>query len=277
MSDAGCGAPADSGENSVEHTWSITEQWKCKPQGQVWRVADKNGRTGFFKFAFRRQWYYAGPLVGNEWIARRLATEAGLSSAQVEVAHIRHGGAELFGIVSLPRQGARLLDWSCLSDAERIRAADSVHQMNRLVGTIAFDSWLTNIDRGSGRNVILYKDGDERYRWYLIDHAYALYGSPRKWEMHGATTQHWLDIWRFYHIPRGWQKLATRGVLWEMAERIRRVPRSYIQDVIASVPDPSYSDRIKRDVSRMLLYRKSALPHMLDRWMQFRGRKESMN
>ncbi len=259
----------------MKNTWKITEQWKCKPQGQVWRVADSDGRTGFFKFAFRDQWYYAGPLVGNEWIARRLAAEVGLPSARVEVARIRYGNAELFGIVSLPREGARLLDWSSLSETERTLATDRVHEMNRLVGTIAFDSWLTNIDRGSGRNVILYKGADGRYRWYLIDHAYALYGSPRKWDMHGATTRHWLNIWRFYHIPRGWQKLATRTALSEMAERIGRVPRSYIHDVVASAPDPSYSDRIKRDVSRMLLYRKRELPHMLDRWMQFHGRKES--
>lgn len=258
----------------MEHTWTVTEQWKCKPQGQVWKVRDENGRTGFFKFAFSNQWYYAGPIVGNEWLARRLAAESGLASAQVEVTRIRHRDIDLLGIVSLPREGVRLLDWNGLSDRERRGATGRIHRMNRLIGTIAFDAWLTNIDRGSGRNIILYKGMDGLYRWYLIDHAYALYGSPRKWNMHGPITGHWSQIWRFYHIPQGWQRLATRSALFDMAERIRRVPRSYIHDAIAAVPDPAYSDRIKRQVSQMLLYRRRELPHMLDRWLQFRGRKE---
>ncbi len=258
------------------HTWRIVEQWKCKPQGQVWKVRSKDGQAGFFKFAYSNQWYYAGPLVGNEWLAKHMANAVGLASAQVEVAHIRHQDAELFGIVSLPHEGARLLDWSTLPGLARLRATERIHKMSRLVGTIAFDTWMTNIDRGSGHNIILYKEADGLYHWYLIDHAYALYGSPRKWDMHGADTVHWSQIWRFYHIPRGWRRLATRSALFDMAERIRRVPRSYIQDAIAAVPDPSYSDRVKREVLRMVLYRQRQLPHMLDRWLNFQGRKESV-
>ena len=255
-------------------SWKIVECWKNKLQGQVWKVRDASGRTGYFKFARPDQWFYSGPLVGNEWLAKRLADELRLNAAPVEPVHIHFEGADLYGIVSLPAAASHTC-WRALPERVRRHAQSRVHRMRRLLGVIAFDAWLTNIDRGSGSNIILYKDSGSLYRWYLIDHAYALYGSPRKWSRFDPMHRHWQQIWQFCHVPRGFSQLADRESLLDMARRIGDLSPSYLRDAVAAVPDPGYTDRIKRDVYGTLLYRRTRLANMLDRWLRFDGSKES--
>lgn len=257
-------------------SWEIVERWKNKLQGQVWKVTNQNGREGYFKFAFDNQWYYSGPIAGNEWIAKRLADELKLPCAPLEPATVRYNDMDLRGIVSLPMARKRLFDWRTADDGIRLHPLERVRGAGRLVSTVAFDAWLANIDRGSGRNIILYEDDDGRCRWYLIDHAHALLGSPRKWNSHKPDDRYWRQIWRFYHLPRGWQRHATRSVLMDMSDRIRKVPQSLLHDLVAHVPDQKYTDAMKKDVYLMLLYRRKHLPNMLDAWLRYRGRKESV-
>jgi hypothetical protein len=255
--------------------WKIAECWKCKPQGQVWKVHDNNGREGYFKFAFASQWYYSGPIVGNEWIAKQLADQLELPCAPVEPATIHYQDMDLHGIVSLPMTKKPQFDWRSAGDEIRLHSLKRLHRPRRLAATVAFDAWLANIDRGSGKNIILFEGDNGRCRWYLIDHAHALFGSPRKWRVHKPYDRYWEQIWRFYHLPRGLQRLASRPVLMDMSDRIRKIPGSFLHDLVADVPDRKYTDTMKKDICHMLLYRRERLPNMLDAWLRYKGRKES--
>lgn len=255
--------------------WTLVDKWKNKPQGQVWRVKSASGETGYFKFAYQEQWYDSGPIVGNEWLARKLARRVGLPCANLERAVLEDGGKRLPGIVSLPRVHKGLVSWAELPAHVKRHAEKYVHQVDLLAGTVAFDAWLTNIDRGSGHNIMLYPGTNGKYTWYLIDHGYTLYGCARKWKDHPQNHVHWQRIWQFYHVPQGWQRLATRQRLMTMAERIRRIPEREIIALIDSVPDPLYSSSIKKETSEQLINRQRKLAHMLDTWLRYTGKKES--
>lgn len=254
--------------------WNVVEKWKNKPQGQVWRVRDAKGRTGFFKFAYPHQWHDAGPIVGNEWLARQLASRLGLPSASLECATVREAGHELRGIVSLPRQGTRLVSWRSLPSAVHQQPERYIVEWERMVQTVAYDVWLTNIDRGSGENIMLYRKDSGRWHWYLIDHGYTLYGCDRKWVDHPQDSLHWRRVWRFYHIPRGWQRLARRPTLMAMARKIAALPARDIRACVEAVPDILYSPGIKSSVLELLLTRQKTLPGILDAWLRYKGNKE---
>ncbi len=255
--------------------WTIVDKWKEKPQGQVWRVIDQTGRRGFFKFAYPTQWYDAGPIVGNEWIAKQLTDLIAVPSAPVEIAHVEDGGKTVRGIVSLPHASASLHSWNTLPDEVQKDSQHIVRDLTRLVcATIAFDVWVTNIDRASGKNIILYRSTDGMYDWYLIDHGYALYGCDRKWNGKYWNNRHWRQVWQFYHVPRGWTSLASRSNLMAMASRIQAIPEARLAHIVHGVPDPQYTPAIQNTVIAMLCRRKRQLPAILDAWLNYGGNKE---
>ncbi len=255
--------------------WTIVDKWKEKPQGQVWRVQDQNGRKGFFKFAYPRQWYDAGPIVGNEWIAKQLTDLISVPSARVELAHVEDADETLRGIVSLPLESTSLHSWRTLPDEVQRDPQNTVRNLTHLVcATIAFDVWVTNIDRASGKNIILYQASDGMYDWYLIDHGYALYGCDRKWSGKHWRSSHWQQIWQFYHVPRGWTQFAKRPNLMAMAARIQAIPEERLARMVRSAPDSNYTPAIKESVIAMLCHRKRRLPAMLDAWLDYDGNKE---
>lgn len=255
--------------------WTIVDKWKQKQQGQVWRVRDQNGRRGFFKFAYSAQWYDAGPISGNEWLAKQLTDLLSVPSAELELAQVEDGSETLQGIVSLPNESANLLSWNTLPDDVQKNPQGTVRNLKRLVSaTIAFDVWVTNIDRASGKNIILYRAADGMYDWYLIDHGYALYGCARKWSGRNWPSRHWQQIWRFYHVPRGWTQLATRSNLMAMAARIQAIPEETLKNTVNGVPDPQYTPAIRNSVIALLFQRRRRLPALLDDWLNYDGNKE---
>lgn len=254
--------------------WILVDKWKNKPQGQVWRVRGPGGRLGYFKFARSRQWPDAGPIVGNEWLTRKLALKVGLPCARLERATLHDEGKELHGIVSLPRDDACLTAWCDLPERARHSPHTHIARCDRMAQTVAFDIWVTNIDRGSGQNVILYPGAGGLYQWYLIDHGYALYGCDRKWREHPPESRYWQQAWRFYHIPRGWKQIATRQLLMNMAARIRAIKSTDLARLVANVPDPEYSPAIKRTVTELLVSRQQSLTTLLDKWLAYPGNKE---
>lgn len=255
--------------------WQVISMWKNKPQGQVWRVRDEDGRRGFFKFARVDQWPFSGPLVANEWMAHILAQQLGLPTADLETASVAHDGREYFGVVSLLHTGDRLSSWRSLPDGHKLQAEAYVCQSGHLVSTMVFDTWLTNIDRGSGKNIILFPSRESNcLQWYLIDHAYALYGSPNKWT-HPPGHAYWQEIWRFYHVPRGWVRLAHRELLVHMANRIARLPNADLAHMIRHAPDPTFTPQLRSETLDMILRRQNRLVGMIDRWIAYAGEKES--
>ena len=259
------------------YKWHVVQEWKNKPQGQVWRVQEAGGKTGYFKFAYKDQWYDAGPIIGNEWITWQLAQKLAIFSADLDVTSILHNETELRGVVSMQKNHDTIVSWRNLDTTVVQDPYSQIADADTLFGVIAFDAWITNIDRGSGKNILFYRDApQERYRWYLIDHGYALYGCDRKWAVHSPLDDYWHHIWQFYHIPRGWQTFATKDVLLKAADNIRALRQRDIEDIVHSVPDPSYTETLQRDVIAMLLYRQKALSRMLTEWIHYKGVKECL-
>ncbi|WP_019122737.1 hypothetical protein [Brevibacillus massiliensis] len=71
------------------HRWTLKTAWKAKRQGAVWIVEDQDGRRGYFKFATKRQWFFSGPMIANEFIAAALARKLGFPVASLEIADVR--------------------------------------------------------------------------------------------------------------------------------------------------------------------------------------------
>lgn len=259
------------------YSWHIVDTWKNKPQGQVWRVKESGGKVGFFKFAYKEQWYDAGPIVGNEWIAAAFAKRIGIDVADLDVVNIPYGNALLSGIVSIQKDYAPIMSWRSLDASVTQHPYQSIEDADKLFGVVAFDAWVTNLDRGSGKNILFYrKTNEHRWHFYLIDHGYALYGCERKWALHSPIDAYWHRIWDFYHVPKGWQAFATKRVLQQATESIRSLDEHVIRHIVNDVPDPLYTKAMQKDTIAMLLYRQKNLAHMLDKWLRYRGDKECL-
>lgn len=254
--------------------WSIEDKWKNKPQGQVWRVINEQGEQGFFKFAYPSQWYDAGPIVGNEWIAKKLADLLHLPCANLQIADIQDGADTLHGIVSLPRHGVHITSWNRAPTIVHADPFRYVKHFDRLLSVIVFDIWLTNIDRGSGKNIMIYEH-KQHFHWYLIDHAYCAYGCDRKWKPGPWTNPYWKEAWKFYHIPKGWLRYVQLEHLLSMAKQITAIPDHTISELLHSVPDPLYTKELKKQMTAMLTSRKRDLPVLLSEWFFYNGIKES--
>ncbi len=259
------------------YTWHLLDTWKNKPQGQVWRVNEPGGKVGFFKFAFKEQWYDAGPIVGNEWIAATLAKRTGFETAELDVVSIPYGNTLLSGIVSIQKDISPIVSWRTLDKSVTERPYEFLNDADNLFGVIAFDTWITNLDRGSGKNILFYRPkGQQRFQFYLIDHGYALYGCERKWALHSPLDAYWHQIWDFYHIPKGWQAFATKRVLKQATEAIHSLDEHVIRHIVDDVPDSLYTKAMQKDTIAMLLYRQKHLTHMLNEWLHYRGVKECL-
>ncbi len=255
-------------------SWELLDKWKNKLQGQVWRVRNERGTKGFFKFAYPKQWYDAGPIIGNEWIAKQLADYLHYPCANVELAELDDGNERLHGIVSLPKEGVQLHSWCHAPEEVHAYPEQYVRHFHRLLDVIAFDVWLTNIDRGSGKNIILYRENN-KYNWYLIDHAYCAYGCDRKWRPGDWTHLYWRQVWQFYHIPKGWLQFIQPERLLAAAEEIAAIPDSRIEQLLAHNPDPLYSALMRKEMATMLISRKRQLRVILINWLLYSGIKES--
>lgn len=71
---------------ATNRDWKLKIAWKAKPQGQVWLVQNSRGQQGYFKFASKDQWFFAGPIIANEMIAAALAKRLGFPVAELEEA-----------------------------------------------------------------------------------------------------------------------------------------------------------------------------------------------
>ncbi len=257
--------------------WYLIDTWKNKPQGQVWRVKEPGGKVGFFKFAFKEQWYDAGPIVGNEWITATLAKRTGFDTADLDVVSIPYGNTLLSGIVSIQKEFSPIVSWRNLDASVAQHPYEHLQDADKLFGVIAFDAFITNLDRGSGKNILFYRPDDQhRFAFYLIDHGYALYGCERKWAIHSPMDAYWHHIWNFYHIPKGWQIFASKRVLQQAIEAIHSLDEYAIRHIVHDVPDPLYTKAMQKDTIAMLLYRQKHLAHMLDEWLRYRGDKECL-
>ncbi|MBW5446306.1 hypothetical protein GE107_09565 [Cohnella sp. CFH 77786] len=260
------------------HRWTLERDWKSKRQGQVWIVRDSSGNRGYFKFARKDQWYYSGPLVANEYIAAALAKQLGFPVADLEWAEV--DGPERRserGVVSRAAGAWEVITWREADSRVRQDPAKYVNRFGQLRQLIVFDAWIANLDRASGKNLILYRNGPhEKYDWYLIDHGNSLYGSPRKWKRGSWKSAYWRKIWRYYHTPKGLLRVQSSwAALKPMVRRIEGLSSSQIEAALRSVPAGCLRGRDRRFTKRFLLTRRNQLRGMIKRWLAYPGVKES--
>lgn len=261
----------------MSHRWSLKQTWKEKRQGQVWIVENPFGRRGYFKFARKDQWYFSGPMIANEFIAAALAKKLGFPVSRLEHATvIGPDGKEQKGIVSLATEALEVITWNNADNRVRSNPELYVHHPELLRALVVFDAWIANIDRATGKNLILYRNGaDEKYGWYLIDHGHTLYGSPRKWARGAWNKPIWQQIWRFYNTPKGLLRLQSSWkTMKPMVKKIESLTSSDIDKAIGQVPDGYLRSRERRFIKRLLLTRQKQLRSMIKRWLAYKGRKE---
>lgn len=260
----------------MSRQWTVKREWKHKLQGQVWIVQDGRGRIGYFKYATPHQWYYSGPLIANEFISATLARRVGLPVARLESATVKGAdGVYHKGLVSIPVKAKFILTWCDVREQVRCHPELHVQQLKQLRGLVAFDAWIGNVDRGTGKNLVLYRDRpSEKYKWYLIDHGNALW-APRRLKIGAYRSPIWDDVWRYSHVPKGLLRLQSSWrALEPMIRKIESLGERDIDLAIQSIPNGCLRDKESKLIKRMLLYRQKRLRMMMTRWLKYRGVKE---
>lgn len=258
--------------------WKLKKAWKAKRQGQVWVVENSSGNRGYFKFATKKQWYFSGPMVANEYIAAALAKKLGIPVAELEMATVAGpNGVLRKGIVSKAVQATEIKTWKDAGSAVYRNVEKVMNQIDLLQGLVVFDAWIANIDRASGKNLIIYRNSPaEKYNWYLIDHGHTLYGSPRKWKRGAWNAPIWRKLWLFYHVPKGLLQIQSSFDLLEpMMQKIESLTEADIDDAIGSVPKGYLRKRERDFIKRLLLHRQKWLRKIIHNWLNYKGLKES--
>ncbi|WP_027415638.1 HipA family kinase [Aneurinibacillus terranovensis] len=261
----------------IRSKWMLKKAWKAKRQGQVWVVENENGQRGYFKFATAKQWYYSGPMIANEYIALALAKKLGFPAAELVQATVRGpDGKKQTGIVSLEKPAKEIITWREAGEELHSQPERFVEQIDKLRTLVVFDAWIANIDRALGKNLILFRnDAKEKYKWYLIDHGHTLYGSPRKWKRGKMGARIWLQLWKYYHVPKGLQRLQSSWpILYEEIKKIESITPCEIDEALNSVPPGSLRKKERAFIKRLLFYRQKRLRTIIRRWLAYKGTKE---
>lgn len=240
-------------------------------------VRDEADTRGYFKFATKEQWYFAGPMIANEIIAAALAKRLGFPVCELEMAIVwGPTGIPQEGIVSLQVDAEEVITWREADPAVKLAPEQHIEQFDLLAQMVVFDAWIANIDRAKGKNLILYRNApDEPYKWYLIDHGLTLYGSPRKWKRGPWNSPLWEQIWRFYNVPQGLLAAQSdKARLEPMIQKIENLRVSDIDAAVRSAPRRHLQLRDRQFIKRLLLYRQKRLRTMIDRWLAHPGEKE---
>lgn len=257
--------------------WNLLKVWKEKRQGHVWVVQSDRGRNGYFKFANPAHSYDSGPLIANEWISAQLAVMLGFPVAQLQHTQVIGPDGKLQdGLVSIQVDAREIATWCKVEKKVRQRAEKYVSHVELLKMLVVFDVWIGNIDRASGKNLVLYRnDRNDRYEWYLIDHGHALFGAPKKWHSHQWNEPYWRRPWLFYHVPEGLLRLQVNlHNLEPMLTRVEQVSDETIDNVLGSVPKSHLNEEEHQFIRRWLITRRGQVRQMMRDWVNYRGVKE---
>ncbi|MHB9144096.1 MAG: hypothetical protein ACYC5Y_02015 [Symbiobacteriia bacterium] len=261
--------------------WRVVRKVSAKPQGYVWEVTEEPSdavakttvaaapRRGFFKFTDPENHYWGGPAAANELIAAGLARLVGLDAADVIPASIEGH----LGVVSVVRPAANLIAWRDVPARVHRDVERQVAHANQFGVMLAFDAWVLNIDRASGKNVIAYQRAKEAaWRVYFIDHGHTLHGNYDRWRWGGHyRSPFWDDLWRYYDLPQGVRSYLTSYRQVEpYVSRIQRIKPKAIQRLVQLVPRELLAPEEARLIEELLLWRQARLPFILRRWFERR-------
>ncbi|MBM7589437.1 HipA family kinase [Brevibacillus fulvus] len=252
--------------------WNCQKVWRKRPHSHVWLVENQEGERGYFKFATQRQWFHAGPMIVNEFVAAYLAKHLGFPVADMEPATIMSPTGKIrHGFVSVRANAERVVRWDKAHPKVRRSPERYVNHLDLLRQLVVFDAWILNTDR-AGRNLILYRDHDSsKYNWYLIDHGHSLYGPAKRWKQYPWNHPHWRRARRFFYYSGGYPRLTvTKSDLEPMIAKIEQLDSSVIDEALDTVPEEYLSPSIRSFIRDLLLYRQKRIRHMMLRWLRYK-------
>lgn len=253
--------------------WSFIAEYSEKYQGYVWRVKrelEDRVEYGYFKFIKEHNIPYAGPMVANEMIATQLGVRVEIPMHQLEYATIK----DIDGVVSVVKhlENPKLMwRWDQLPEKVVMNIDKFFKKPKHLINMFVFDVWTCNTDRGTNKNIIAYKDGDEeKYRIYLIDHNHALHDADHKWEKRPYTDSYWDQIHRYYRCPTGVEQLvlANPEYVNRCIRRIQDVSKKEIKEIVWDIPDAYVKKTERKLIYKLLLHRQERLEQMIDEWIK---------
>ncbi|MCF6093325.1 hypothetical protein L1765_04855 [Microaerobacter geothermalis] len=252
--------------------WIFVEEYSQKYQGYVWRVKrEKDGVTehGYFKFLKRHNIPYAGPMVANEMIAVKLGELVKLPMHKLEYATVN--GME--GVVSIVKNVPFLTRWDQLPNHVYENIPKYFKSPKHLINMFVFDVWTCNTDRGTNKNMIVYKDETHpKYQIYLIDHNHCLHDANLKWEKHKYNEPYWDQIHRYYRPPSGVGPLVRQnlGYVRRCIQRIESISSLSIRKIIHDVPKQFVTESERLLIYNLLIHRQKKLSFMISEWVKRR-------
>jgi hypothetical protein len=255
--------------------WKFKKVLRNRYGREIWIVKNREGTQGYFKFPVTRQRKNYRILLANEYIAAELAKLVGLPAAKVKEIRVKgRRGWKKRGIVSLKATAKEVIPWKKASPEVHRNPEQHVHQSDLLAQLAVFDAWIMNPDR-TNRNLILYRNqADDRYRWYLIDHGIALFGSPERWktkkarrpQRSGALFPRTNRRKKQLRIPAGLKRFTSdkRSLVSQMVEKIQALSPQDIKRAINKVPQKYLKKSEKAYIKRLLCARQKTLPAIMN-------------
>lgn len=253
--------------------WTFIEVYSEKKQGYVWKVKreiDEQKQYGYFKFIKEHNIPFAGPMVANEMIAKRLGERIELPMHQLEYATI-DGHDGVVSIVKPITDPDKLYRWDQLPEKVCTNIADYFKKPKHLINLFVFDVWTCNTDRGTNKNLIAYLDGDEpKYQIYVFDHNHALHDADHKWEKRPYDNPYWNQIHRYYRCPIGVEELvlANPEYVHRCIRRIEAVQKKEIKKIVWDIPSKYITRKERKLIYKLLLHRQGRLMLMINDWFK---------
>lgn len=264
---SGGGTGGTEGGDGDPGGWFLVDVVTSKDQNDVWLLGRCQGRPryGYFKWCGPQHAAHSGPFVANELIAARLADALGVPRAEVSAFEF----AGRAGVLSLPREPGPLYMWRDVPAFIRADIRRFFQEPERFGDCFVFDVWICNIDRSSGKNVIVHPGrARDKYAFYAIDHGHALYGPETKWARGDFRNPYWLDVRRHFHIPAEVERFI-RGeprVLDRARERVARFGDAEIAAAVAQAT-PHLTAAQAEWTFELLRFRRERLDELLERWL----------
>jgi hypothetical protein len=250
--------------------WRFVEEYSEKYQGYVWKVVRENNGNeehGYFKFLRSHNIPYAGPMVANEMIATHLGQLVKVPMHELEYATVN--GVD--GIVSVVKNVPTLTRWDQLPSDVVANIPKYFKSPKHLINMFVFDVWTCNTDRGTNKNIIVYKENHHsKYQIYLIDHNHCLHDADLKWKKRQYNDPYWDQIHRYYKPPIGVGPLIlqNKDYVGHCILRIQSIPAQTLKKIIWDIPKQYATNEERELIYNLLLYRQKRLSLMIQRWMK---------
>jgi hypothetical protein len=251
-----------------DRSWTFLRKIKEVMYGTVWLVRDSYGDIGYFKFSSKTNWFYSGPLIATEMIAASLASKLGFIVPPLEIVTVTGpNGVKQEGIVSRRAIAKEVLTWSKAPSHVKENPDKYIRGANLLRQLVVFDTWIANLDRGLGMNLILARDQPkEKFHWYLIDHGNCLFGSARKWKRGNWRSEIWLNPAIYCNVSPALLVSSYRN-LKPMITYIESLGEECIDSALESVPQKYLSKKVRRFTKKLLIYRQKRIRNIIGNWL----------